>query len=301
MSESAKGSKAFNKFAVFVERLPNKKPLKAFSGFAKVLTRIFYNLISKLDLGTELTFMNYGYLGSDPDHAPPLLNPGDENQRHQIQMYHQIARSVAWEGLHALEVGSGRGGGASYIKRYFKPASMTGVDLSDQAVAFCNRHHASMEGLRFIQGDAEALQFPDESFDIILNVESSLYYPNVENFFSHVARLLKPGGHFLYADMRFHDELEAWHRQLQDTGLEMLHEEDITQNARHALALNQEFRQSLVRKYAPRLFRPIFSRFGGGDGGRLGPDSHTRGKRVYKKFVFRKTRPGSSAAASSPI
>ena len=168
---------------------------------------------------------------------------------------------------------------------------MTGVDLSNEAVAFCHRHYVSVEGLRFVQGDAEALQFPDESFDIILNVESSLYYLNVEIFFNHVARLLKPNGYFLYADMRFHDELEGWHNQLKDTGLEMLSDEDITQNARHALAFNQEFRQNLVKKYVPRFLRPLFARFGGADGGRLGHDSHTPGKRVYKKFVFRKSQP----------
>ena len=289
MSESDKRLNAFNEFAVLLERLPNKKPLKRFSSFVKVLTRIFYNFVSKLDQDRHLIFMNYGYLGSDSYNALPLLDQGDEDHRYQIQMYYHIARSISWEGMHALEVGSGRGGGASFIKRYFKPASMIGVDLSDEAVAFCKWYHVSVDGLRFIQGDAESLQFPDESFDIILNIESSLYYPNVENFFNQVVRLLKPGGYFLYADMRFHDELEIWHRQLRETGLELLSQEDITQNVRNALTLNQEFRQNLVRKYVPRLLRPIFSRFSGADGGRLGPNSHTPGKRVYKKFVFRKS------------
>ena len=293
MSGSPTGSnRVFNQVSVFVERLPNKKTFKGLAGLVKIITRIFYNTISKLDRDTQIIFMNYGYFHTDPDHAPLLLGAGDEKHRHQIQMYHHVAHSVDWHGLHVLEVGSGRGGGASYVKRHFNPKSMLGVDLSNEAVEFCNRYHAAVEGLRFVHGDAEALPFPDESFDIILNVESSLYYPNVEKFFAHVARLLKPNGYFLYADMRFHDELEGWHQQLKDTGLEMLSEEDITQNARHALALNQEFRQNLVRKYVPPLLRPILARFGGADGGRLAPNSHTPGKRIYKKFVFRKTATG---------
>lgn len=279
----------FNNVAVFLERLPNRKPLKPFSGIVKVITQIFYNLISSLDRDKQLIFMNYGYISLDPNYKGLELGPEDENHRYQIQMYHHIAHSVDWSDSHALEVGSGRGGGASYIKRHFKPRSMTGVDLSDKAVAFCNAHHSTVEGLRFVQGDAEALRFADESFDIIINVESSLYYPNVENFFKHVVRLLKPNGHFLYADMRFQDEVAGWRKQLQDTGLELLSEEDITQNARQALSLNQEHRRNLVKKYAPRFLQRIFSRFGGADGGRLTGDSPTDGKRVYKKFVFRKT------------
>jgi ubiquinone/menaquinone biosynthesis C-methylase UbiE len=283
-------NRTFNEIATFVERLPNKKPFKATAGLVKILTRVFYNVISNLDRDTQLVCMNYGYISQNPDHPPLNLSPQDENHRYQIQMYHHIANTIGWTGRDALEVGSGRGGGASYIKRHFKPKSMTGVDLSNQAVEFCNQYYSDVEGLRFIQGDAEALQFPDESFDIVINIESSLYYPNVENFFRHVVRILKPNGRFLYADMRFIDEVEQWKKQLRDTGLEFLHEEDITQNARYALALNQEFRQNLVKKYVPRFFHTIFARFGGADGGRLVHEHDASGKRVYKKFVLQKTR-----------
>ncbi len=279
---------AFNRFATYLERLPNKQAFKWLSRPVKGITRIFYNAISRFDRGENVTFMDYGYISFDPNYKPLELKPEQENFRYQIQMYHHIASSADWAGKDALEVGSGRGGGAAYIKQQFKPRSMLGVDLSDAAVEFCNRYHASVEGLRFFQGDAENLKFPDKSFDIIINVESSLYYPNVEEFFKHVVRLLRPNGYFLYADMRFQDELENWHKQLKDTGLQLLSEEDITKNAKQALSLNQEYRRKLVEKYAPKFLHRLFSRFGGSDGGRLASASHESGKRLYKKFVFRK-------------
>lgn len=280
----------FYETAILIERLPNKKPFKPLSGLVKFFTQMFYNLISNLDRDDQLIFMNYGYFSLDPNHGPVELGPADENFRHQVQMYHHVASAVDWAGSHALEVGSGRGGGASYIMRQFKPRSMIGVDLSNDAVEFCNRYHASVEGLRFMQGDAERLMFPDESFEIVINVESSLYYPNVENFFRHVVRMLKPNGYFLYADMRYTDEVEIWKKQLQDTGLELLSEEDITHNARLALSHNQAFRMALVEKYVPRILHGIFKRFGGADGGRLSEGAPIDRKRVYKKFVFRKSR-----------
>lgn len=279
----------FHNFAIFLERLPNKKPFKGFSNVVKSLTQIFYNLVSSFLHDEQLIFMNYGYVSFDPYSIAPDLTPEDENFRYQIQMYHHIASVIDWTGLDALEVGSGRGGGASYIKHQFKPKSMIGVDLSNKAVAFCNQHYASVEGLLFVQGDAEALQFPNETFDVIINIESSLYYPNVEGFFKHVVRLLKPNGYFLYADMRFQDELTTWRRQLKDTGLKLLSEEDITRNVRHALALSQEYRRVLIEKNVPRLLHRLASRFGGSDGGRLAETSGEDGKRVYKNFVFRKS------------
>ena len=282
-------SKAFNEIVTILERLPNKKSFRFISRPVKWFTRIFYNWVSRVDDRENFVFMNYGFISFDPNDQPVKLNPEDEHFRHQIQLYHHIASAIDWTGLNALEVGSGRGGGASYIKRYFKPNSMTGVDLSDKAVAFCNRYHSSVGGLRFVQGDAESLQFPDGSFDVILNVESSLYYPNVEKFFAHVVRMLKPNGHFLYADMRYLDEVENWHRQLRDAGLELLREEDITENAKQALSLNQEYRKGLVKKYAPRALQRLASRFGGSDGGRMSDDAPPHRKRVYKNFVLRKS------------
>jgi len=278
----------FNDAVILLERLPDKGFLKIFSSLVKRLTRLFYNSISIFDKSDDLVFMNYGYIYEDQDPPALELSPSQENARYQIQMYHRIASGADWSGRDALEVGSGRGGGAAFLTRHFKPRSMTGVDLSDKAVALCRRIHAGAANLRFVQGDAEELLFPDESFDIIINVESSLYYPNVEKFFAHVVRMLRPGGYFLYADIRYIEEVENWKRQLAKTGLEALLEEDITKNAKHALALNQEYYQSLVKKYAPRPFHGIFSRFSGADGGRLADGIPLRGERVYKRFIFHK-------------
>ena len=58
-----------------------------------------------------------------------------------------------------------------------------------------------------MQGDAQNLPFPDESFDAVINVEASHIYPNFERFLGEVARVLRPGGHFLYADFRNRDGL----------------------------------------------------------------------------------------------
>ena len=59
------------------------------------------------------------------------------------------------------------------------------------------------------------MRFADNSFDILINVESSLYYPRVESFLREVVRVLKPSGYFLYADIRFVEEIEIWKKQLQ--------------------------------------------------------------------------------------
>jgi len=119
--------------------------------------------------------MNLGYAPLDPDAERILLSDLDAINCHCIQMYHHVAGAIDLRGLDVLEVGSGRGGGASYIMRYLKPKSLTGIDISKKAVTFCNRHHR-VEGLHFLHGDAEALPFDDNTFDAIVNIESSYGY-----------------------------------------------------------------------------------------------------------------------------
>jgi ubiquinone/menaquinone biosynthesis C-methylase UbiE len=253
----------------------------------QVLTRISYEYISIFDKDINVLFMNYGYADLDPGAVPLELNPEDEKHRYQAQLYHHVAGSISWSGLDALEVSSGRGGGANYIRRHFNSTSFIGVDLSTEAVNFCNRYY-SVEGLSFTQANAESLHFPDNAFDVVINLEASLYYPAIERFFSHVVRILKPGGHFLYADMRYVDEIDLWRVQLKNTGLELLREEDITRNVVRALALDQARKKDLADRYIPRVLRRTFYHFGGISGDGLARGDPKVGERLYLFFVFQK-------------
>jgi ubiquinone/menaquinone biosynthesis C-methylase UbiE/catechol 2,3-dioxygenase-like lactoylglutathione lyase family enzyme len=59
-----------------------------------------------------------------------------------------------------------------------------------------NGHH----NVDFVQGDAEKMNFPDESFDIITCRIASHHFPHVISFVQEVSRTLKSGGQFLLID-----------------------------------------------------------------------------------------------------
>ena len=58
-----------------------------------------------------------------------------------------------------------------------------------------------------MEGNAEKLPFADQSFDAVINVEASHCYPRFPQFLDEVARVLRPGGHFLYTDVRRRKEI----------------------------------------------------------------------------------------------
>jgi SAM-dependent methyltransferase len=58
--------------------------------------------------------------------------------------------------------------------------------------------------------------------DGVINVEASHAYPQLSRFLGEVARVLRPGGHFLYADFRGRNEFPAGMERWADMPLRQL-------------------------------------------------------------------------------
>ncbi len=139
--------------------------------FRRFLMRSWYETLVMLDRERDITFMNYGYAGLDPDASEITLNDREQVNRYCIQLYHHVVAAIDLSGKDVVEVGSGRGGGAFHITRYLKPRSMVGIDFSRKAIEFCRKYY-SIDGLSFTQGDAENLPLGDGSVDAVINLES---------------------------------------------------------------------------------------------------------------------------------
>jgi SAM-dependent methyltransferase len=256
------------------------------------IERLWYKIISALDRDANMLFMNYGW--ADPDPAAKILplRPEDEPNRYCIQLYHRIAGAIDLAGLDVLEVGCGRGGGSCYIKRYLNPRSITGLDRTANAIAFCRAHyvrtHDALPRLRFVRGDAEALRFEAASFDAVINIESSHCYVSMERFLQGVYRVLRPGGYLLYADHRPAGLVDTLRRQFRQAGFSALEEECINACVLKALELDNARKQALIEAKVPRLLHPFFKEFAAMKGSRSIYGSLRSGERVYLRFVLRK-------------
>jgi SAM-dependent methyltransferase len=248
------------------------------------LKRFWYERLSALDHDADMTFMNYGWAGVDGD-ASLELQPADERNRYCVQLYHRVANAIDLRGLDVLEVGSGRGGGASYLMRYLKPHSLTGLDCTARAISFCQGHYR-LPGLAFVRGDAETLEFEEATFDAVVNVESSHCYSAVGRFLAGVRRVLKPGGHFLCADFRPSGDVPLWRRQFREVGLTVVEEESLNAAVVRAIALDDARKKALIRAKVPPLLRPIFGQFAGMEGAAPFGEMLRRGDVQYLRFVL---------------
>ena len=108
-----------------------------------------------------------------------------------------------------LDIGPGNGIGLKMSSQLLKANYALGVDLTYPLVANAKANFSKTGKIEFIQGDAEQLPVANNSFDLVINIESSHLYPNIELFFAEVFRVLKPGGFFCYSDIEFLNKLQA--------------------------------------------------------------------------------------------
>ena len=256
--------------------------------FRRMMMRTWYDALVVIDQKKQITFMNYGYAELDPGAKGPALSEEDKINRYAIQLYHHVASAIDLRDKDVVEIGSGRGGGAAYVNRTFNPRSMLGIDISQNAVHFCNNHYSN-DRLSFKQGDAENIPLEDRSIDVVINVESSHCYGSMNAFLSEVHRILRADGYLLFADHRDHDKMAILRGQLGAAGFETVSEIDITANMVRALELDNARKKQLIQDSCPRPLRKEAGEFAALVGTGTYESFRSEHSR-YLSFIVRKTR-----------
>jgi SAM-dependent methyltransferase len=251
----------------------------------QLFTNAWYSLLSSLDRDAAIRFLNYGYASLNGEQV--ALQAADEPDRYAIQLYHHVASGSAIEGKDVLEVGSGRGGGASYIARYLRPKSYTGLDICKPAIRFSTARYADQDNLAFRVGNALSLPFADQSFDVVVNVESAQHYGDMGRFLDEVHRVLRPGGAFLMACFEDRSKDVYPREALAQSRLRLVREDDITANVARALELDGARRTALADEIVPRLLLGVSHEFAGIPGTQL-HTSFADGTCPYYCFACRK-------------
>ena len=104
-----------------------------------------------------------------------------------------VERVGVQPGERVLDVACGSGNAA--IQAAQAGGDAVGVDLAPELFPAARaRAEAAGVAVEWVEGDAEALPFPDESFDVVLSTFGCMFTPRHEAAASELARVLRPGG-----------------------------------------------------------------------------------------------------------
>ncbi len=101
-----------------------------------------------------------------------------------------------------LDIGSGYGGAARYLADTFG-CEVTALNLSEkenERNRELNKERGLSDKITVVDGSFEAIPADDESFDIIWSQDAILHSGHREKVLQEVARVLKPGGRFVFTD-----------------------------------------------------------------------------------------------------
>ncbi|EHR70868.1 methylase involved in ubiquinone/menaquinone biosynthesis [Burkholderiales bacterium JOSHI_001] len=182
-----------------------------------------------------------------------------------------------------LDICSGLGGPARYLA-WKTGCQVTGLDLTASRVegATALTEAAGLaDRVRFHQGNALALPFPDASFTLAISQEAFAHIPEKSTLVAGIARVLRPGGRLVFSDilsrgalarddatrlcdgMRFNDiATEAdYRRWMQGAGLEGVQVTDLSETWTRILVERHAMYRSLKAQTVARLGAAHFDRY----------------------------------------
>lgn len=109
-------------------------------------------------------------------------------------LHHLLQLLSVKEGDHVLDLGCGAGVIAGFVSDK-TGARVTGLDYAAPAVAEAQeRTNDKQSHLTFINGDINALDLPEQSFDTVISLDTLYWVADLTNTMAQVAKLLRPGG-----------------------------------------------------------------------------------------------------------
>lgn len=97
-----------------------------------------------------------------------------------------------------LEIGCGSGRLTNQLaNKISSDSKLTALDINANMIAVA-KQKVMDEKVEFVQGDAQDLPFPDNSFDLIICQFGFMFLPDKQKGFNEAWRVLKPGGQFLF-------------------------------------------------------------------------------------------------------
>jgi ubiquinone/menaquinone biosynthesis C-methylase UbiE len=142
-----------------------------------------------------------------------FVNSPSHSQRISRHAENLLRYANVKPGQRYLNVGCGNGAAPIHIAQTFG-LHVTGVDIDPEQIQLAEASSRGLANLRFMTVDGTQLPFEDEEFDIVATNKVMHHIPNWEAAVAEMARVLEPGGYFIYSDFVYPGPIAALGKSL---------------------------------------------------------------------------------------
>jgi ubiquinone/menaquinone biosynthesis C-methylase UbiE len=182
-----------------------------------------------------------------------------------------------------LDIGCGNGKITEYISDITQ-ASVTGIDYVPEAIMLATRRTVEKRyRLNFIVGNLEMLDFPNESFDAIISIDTIFFSRDMKATLASLKSMLKPNWHMaiFYMEYKFEEFLTA----LKENGLSY-DSYDLSRGHYEHMRLKRKIAVELLRSFEEEGNRFIWQNLMAESIGDTNRDSEGQVTGVTKRYLY---------------
>jgi ubiquinone/menaquinone biosynthesis C-methylase UbiE len=130
--------------------------------------------------------------------AASYINSPRHKEGKDLKKLVEITNTSGTEEL--LDIATGGGHTANAFAPFVK--QVTAFDLTKEMLEAAEQFikENGHQNVKFVQGDAENIPFPEQSFDIVTCRIAAHHFPNIQAFIKEASRVLRKNGQFLVDD-----------------------------------------------------------------------------------------------------
>jgi ubiquinone/menaquinone biosynthesis C-methylase UbiE len=114
-----------------------------------------------------------------------------------VQRLRRLSLVPGWS---YLDVGCGNGAAALHVADAFD-VSVVGVDVDPEQIRLAQQRAEGRRDVVFLHADTTCLPFADGRFDIVATNKTTHHISPWRQAVAEMARVLRPGGYFVYSDL----------------------------------------------------------------------------------------------------
>lgn len=150
--------------------------------------------------------------GGEDIHVGLYEDPAEDIKEASARTVREMAARVPGlePGTGVLDIGAGYGGAARYLAKTFG-VHVTCLNLSGKENArnrVLNEEQGLIDRIEVVHGSFEDIPFSEALFDVVWSQDAILHSGAREQVIGEVARVLKPGGHFIFTDPMQADQVD---------------------------------------------------------------------------------------------